>query len=145
MLHRFADFNAGHWASRNAAFQNALAMAAGRKVAMDGDLLLRGEDADRPSQTELVARSLAAQLAMTEREIRRDLERGAGEDFARTRLYRGVFQVATERRGRSPPTAVVPRIRLQSPKITRNLTTEWFAQRVDGRFERCLARAAPVT
>ncbi|MCU0759667.1 MAG: DUF1615 domain-containing protein [Steroidobacteraceae bacterium] len=145
MLHRFADFNAGHWASRNAAFQNALAMAAGRKVAMDGDLLIRGDGADRPSQTELAARSLAGQLGLSEREIRRDLERGTHDDFARTRLYRGVFEIATRRRGRSPPAAVMPRIRLQSPKITRNLTTEWFAQRVDGRYQRCLARAAPVT
>jgi hypothetical protein len=145
MLHRFADFNAGHYASRNAAFQNALAMAAGRKVAMDGDLLIRGEGADRPSQTELAARSLAAQLGLTDGEIRRDLEQGADEDFARTRLYRGVFELATQRRGRAPPAAVMPRIQLKSPKITRNLTTEWFAQRVDGRYQRCLARAAPVT
>ena len=39
------------------------------------------------------------------------------------------------------PRAVLPRIRLQSPKITRPLTTEWFARRVDERFQRCLARA----
>lgn len=145
MLHRFADFNAGHYASRNAAFQNALAMAAGRKVAMDGDLLIRGEGADQPSQTELAARALAPQLQMTEREIRRDLERGADADFARSRLYRGVFEIATQRRGRAPPVAVIPRIQLKSPKITRDLTTEWFAQRVDTRFRRCLGRAAPVT
>lgn len=145
MLHRFADFNAGHYASRNAAFQNALAMAAGRAVTMDGDLLIRGANADRPSQTELVARSLAGQLGMTEREIRRDLERSTEVDFARTQLYEGVFRIATQRRGREPPRAVLPRIQLQSPKITRKLTTEWFAQRVDGRYQRCLARAAPVT
>jgi hypothetical protein len=34
---------------------------------------------------------------------------------------------------------VVPRIALQSPKITRKLTTEWFANRVDERLRRCLA------
>ena len=145
MIHRFADFNAGHYASRNAAFQNALAMAAGRTVAMDGDLLIRGENAERPSQTELVARSLATRLGMSEREIRRDLERSTEAEFARTRLYEGVFRIATQRRGREPPRAVLPRIQLKSPKITRNLTTEWFAQRVDGRYQRCLARATPVT
>ncbi|WP_122388202.1 DUF1615 family protein, partial [Pseudomonas savastanoi] len=30
---------------------------------------------------------------------------------------------------------------LKSPKITRNLTTAWFAERVDDRRERCVQRA----
>ena len=29
-------------------------------------------------------------------------------------------------------------IRLQGPKISRNLTTDWYAHRVDERFARCL-------
>ena len=37
--------------------------------------------------------------------------------------------------------AVLPRILLQSPKITRKLTTDWFANRVDERHRRCVARA----
>ena len=36
--------------------------------------------------------------------------------------------------------AAVPQIVLHSPKITRKLTTEWFAERVDGRFRQCLQR-----
>ena len=38
------------------------------------------------------------------------------------------------------PQQVMPQIRLVSPKITRKLTTEWFAKRVDGRYQTCLAR-----
>ena len=38
-----------------------------------------------------------------------------------------------------PPPAM-PQIDLKSPKITRKLTTEWFARRVEGRYKTCLGR-----
>jgi hypothetical protein len=33
---------------------------------------------------------------------------------------------------------MIPSIRLDSPKITRKLTTAWFATRVDARYQRCM-------
>jgi hypothetical protein len=51
-----------------------------------------------------------------------------------------VFAYAERLDKRTLPRAVLPRIDLQSPKITRKLTTEWFANRVDERHRRCLAR-----
>jgi hypothetical protein len=140
MLWRFADFNAGRWASRNAAFQQALALASGRKLDLDGDLFVA--DPVQPGQTEAAARSLGAALGLSDREIRRDLERSRGEDFDRSALALKVFALAEQRSGQAQPRAVMPRIVLQSPKITRRLTTEWFARRVDSRHQRCLQRAA---
>jgi hypothetical protein len=137
-LYRFADFNAGRYASRNAAFQNAVSLASGIPLALDGDLLREG--GDTPGQTELAVRSLAKRLEMSEGAIHRALEQGASAEFERSTLYRRVFELAERLEGRPLPRAVVPRIQLQSPKITRKLTTEWFANRVDERYRRCLSR-----
>jgi hypothetical protein len=145
MLYRFADFNAGHYASRNAGFQNAVNIVAKTKLSLDGDLLLHGRRASEPSNTELAVRKLADRLQLSEAQIRRDLERGADESFGASKLHERLFALADEARGRPAPRAVVPRILLQSPKIQRKLTTEWFARRVDGRYEKCLQRANPKT
>jgi len=34
--------------------------------------------------------------------------------------------------------AMIPPIHLDGPKITRKLTTAWFATRVDARYQRCM-------
>jgi hypothetical protein len=143
-LYRFADFNAGRYASRNAAFQNAVSVASGIPLALDGDLVRYTEDDSRtPGSTELATGVLAGRLDMTRAAIRRDLELGKAARFERTRLYERVFALADKLSGGALPRAVVPRISLQSPKITRKLTTEWFANRVDERYKRCLLRHAP--
>jgi hypothetical protein len=137
---RFADYNAGQYASRNAAFQSALSGLSGMALTPDGALLPRDGDAINPGSTELAARAVADRVDMTDDAIHRALAKGKSEDFERTRLYRQVFALA-DRSARHPlPRALIPRIRLQSPKITRSLTTAWYAGRVDERFKRCLNR-----
>jgi len=139
LLYRFADFNAGQYASRNAAFQNALAVASGLPVTPDGDLLPHASDAPR-GETERAALSLAGRLGLSESAIHRDLANGEDAAFAKTALYERVFAYAERLDKRALPRAALPRIDLQSPKFTRKLTTEWFANRVDERHRRCMAR-----
>jgi hypothetical protein len=123
------------------AFQNAVSVASGITLDLDGDLVVPGGDRARPGSTEAALRSLAARLDLGESEIRRALEQESRADFEQTRVYARVFELA-EQVGRRPlPRAVLPQIRLHSPKITRPLTTEWFARRVDERFQRCVAKA----
>ena len=137
-IYRFADFNAGRWASRNAAFQNALAVASGLPVTPDGDLLVPGR-ATR-GESARAALALAGRIGLSERAIERDLEKGEQAGFEQTPLYERVFAYAEQLDHRVLPRAALPRIELHSPKITRRLTTEWFAKRVDERHRRCLAR-----
>ncbi|MFO5985808.1 DUF1615 family protein, partial [Pseudomonas aeruginosa] len=72
--------------------------------------------------------------------IRRALEQGDSPEFADSALYRKVFALAESATGKTLPRAVLPGITLESPKITRKLTTAWFAKRVDERYQRCMAR-----
>lgn len=138
-LYRFADFNAGQYASRNAAFQNALSIAAGTAVLADGALLPPESDTGLPGNTESALRALSGRLNIGDAEIHSTLEQGRSAEFEKSALYRQVFALAEKARGRPPPVAMVPRIKLQGPKISRNLTTGWYAQRVDERFTRCLS------
>lgn len=135
-LYRFADFNAGWYASRNAAFQNAVSKASGVKLALDGDLIRY--DTREPGKTELAVRKLAGKLDMSEREIRQQLEKGDSLAFEKTALYREVYRLAEQKSGKAQPKEMLPGIQLESPKITRNLTTAWFAKRVDDRRARCM-------
>ena len=138
MIYRFADFNAGRYSSRNAAFQAALALLSKKKMVLDGDLLTYGSDQTSTTQQRLL--KLAPKLGLSATAIERDLQLEKTEAFGQTPLFRRVFELASQQAGRTLPQQVMPQIQLVSPKITRKLTTEWFAKRVDGRFQQCMGR-----
>jgi hypothetical protein len=141
MLYRFADFNAGQYASRNAAFQKALSIASGIPLVPDGALLRHDdEQGEAPSATELAARTLQGLLGLGEGDVHDALAEGDSPDFERSALYRGVYQRAEAIEGHALARAAVPQIELHGPKLTRTLTTAWYADRVEGRYRQCLAK-----
>ncbi len=142
-IYRYADFNAGWYASRNAAFQAAVSVASGVPLALDGDLFLAAPRFGTPpvGATEAATRSLGPALGSSDSAIRRDLETSVELAFEDTDLYASVFALAEARGGKPLARAVIPRITLKSPKITRTLTTEWFANRVQDRYQRCVNRS----
>lgn len=144
-LYRFADFNAGRYSSRNAAFQQAVSRIARRRLSLDGDLLRYADgtpDANAVSETQRALEAID-ELRLNKGEVLRDLRLEKSAAFQDTRLYRRVFELADELGTEPAPRAVLPRIDLKSPKIKRKLTTEWFARRVNWRHENCLARTEP--
>ncbi|MFA6920868.1 MAG: DUF1615 domain-containing protein [Gallionella sp.] len=145
ILYRFADFNAGRYSSRNAAFQQALSRISGKALASDGDLLRyqNGNISPEPSSTLNALLSINRTLQMNGAEIGRDLRLEKLSTFSRTPLYIRVFALA-DKTGVQPRVAM-PEIDLKSPKIKRKLTTEWFANRVYGRYIGCLKRGGVTT
>lgn len=136
VLYRFADFNAGRFSSRNAAFQFALAKVAGVALALDGDLLRyeSGKPSDAVSAVENALLGISHRLDMRRSDIRRDLLLEKSAAFGSSPLYKKLFQLV------DLPRQAMPAIDLKSPKITRKLTTDWFARRVKERYRQCLAR-----
>jgi hypothetical protein len=138
-LYRFADFNAGQFASRNAAFQRALSRVSGLHVLADGALLPHMEEAT-PGETELAARALKRRLDLGDSDIHDALQQSKKSSFEHSVLYRGVFALADRLQASPAPRAAVPRIVLRGPKLSRNLSTDWYARRVNQRFGLCLQK-----
>jgi hypothetical protein len=140
-VYRFADFNAGRYASRNAALQAALVLLTGRALALDGDLIPGEKPRDgKPGATESAALTLAPGLGMSASEIGHDLALESRPELEASALYRKIFAMADARNGKPLPRAVIPEIELATPKTTRRLTTRWFAERVAARHRQCIAR-----
>lgn len=140
MEYRFADFNAGRYASRNAAFQKVVSHLSGKELVEDGDLLSYSNGvATGTSSVQAALYAVAGNLGMSRDEILRDLKQEKLVGFAQTELYQKAYALA-EKGGKRWPRASMPQIDLKSPKITRKLTTEWFANRVKGRYDTCMKR-----
>ncbi|MGY3851872.1 DUF1615 domain-containing protein [Aeromonas aquatilis] len=141
-LYRFADFNAGWYASRNAAFQAAVSRLSGTTLALDGDLIRY--DSELPGKTELAVYTIASRINMSQQAIHQSLKLGDTAEFGQSDLYHRVFTLADQKAGKRLPRAILPGIQLKSPKITRNLTTAWFAKRVDDREQACVRKMATI-
>lgn len=147
VVYRFADFNAGRYSSRNAAFQRALAGISKKPLTLDGDLLRYqgGKPSEQASSVEAALRTLGASLRLGAGEIRRDLLLEKSASFGQSPLFTRLFALADKAAGQPVARQTMPQIDLKSPKITRQLTTEWFARRVEGRYRTCLTRAEGST
>jgi hypothetical protein len=142
LAYRFADYNAGRYASRNAAFQKAVAELTQVHVPLDGDLLRyeQGRPVRAASRTELAIRRLATHFEMTAADVRHDLELAHTAQFERSRLYLSVLTLQDGVLGKPAPRALIPSIVVDTSKTTRRLTTKSYAARVGNGYRNCLAR-----
>jgi hypothetical protein len=145
VVYRFADYNAGQYAARNAAVQRALAQLTGIRLAADGDLLVYGPDG-RPtaedSETLSAFRVFRERFvpAFPESRLRADLEKGKEQALEETPSYLALRRVYREQIGTPMPAAVLPELELKSPKLRRGYSTAAYARNVLRHHRACLQR-----
>ena len=144
-IYRFADYNSGRYSSRNAAFQSMLNKVSGSDLALDGDLLLYTKDGSplatkSSSERELLKAFSTNDVILTPNQIRADLKKEKDIDFEKTATYRAVTKLYQEKTGKEPFYAIMPEVVISGPKLSRDYNTNWFASRVNGRYQTCMSR-----
>lgn len=141
--YRFADYNAGVYASRNAAFQSALAELTGIPLVPDGDLLAWDKDGGAKSvetQSLRALRAFGKAHGLSSWTVDGDAKKEKAAAFEDTKSWRAVRQAWQELRGVAPRYARVPEVALSSPKLKKPRTTAWFASSVKARYQACRQR-----
>ena len=148
-IYRFADYNSGMYSSRNAGFQRMLNAMTKTEISLDGDLLLYTKNGDiktTQSQTEKELIAIFAQnnILVTPRQIRSDLKKEKEKKFEDTQTYLAVQKLYQNKTQKEPIYATMPQVVISGPKLSRDYNTNWFASRVNGRYETCMQRAKRI-
>jgi Protein of unknown function (DUF1615) len=144
-IYRFADYNAGRYASRNAAFQNIISKLSKTNLVKDGDLLLYDKEKralKTISRSEKALRAIIAKyhLGFDDKQLRNDLLKEKEADFPATQIYLTLRDLYARQTKQPINFAEIPTIELNSPKIRHHMTTRNFAESVDRRYQKCVAK-----
>ncbi|EKU56774.1 PF07759 family protein [Acinetobacter sp. WC-323] len=148
-IYRFADYNSGMYSSRNAAFQKMLEVIQDKDLDLDGDLLLYNKDGNpqsalSQSEKEIIAAFTSNRVLVTPRQIRADLKKEKERKFEDTQTYLAVQKLYQTKTNKEPIYAIMPEVVISGPKLSRDYNTNWFASRVNGRYEACMQRAKRI-
>jgi hypothetical protein len=141
----FADYNASPFASRNAAFQEALAQLTGIELALDGDLMAY-DPLGRPrgaSESLAALERFAAGHGLGRERLRREVALEKSASFEQTATWQAVRAAFRRLNGADPPSQRVPAITLRNPKTGARSELASFVSLTGRRYRGCLA-GAPV-
>lgn len=138
-IYRFADYNSGMYSSRNSAFQAQLAHISGKKLDLDGDLLLWDGDSPKTAKSQTETAILSLNIPnLTERQIRQDLKKEKTQAFELTVTYQAIKERFGKKTDKYPKYAIMPQVVISGPKLSKDYNTNWFATRVNKRYETCI-------
>jgi hypothetical protein len=78
------------------------------------------------------------------RQIRTDLKKEKEKSFEDTQTYLAVQKLYQNKTKKEPIYATMPQVVISGPKLSRDYNTNWFASRVNGRYETCMQRAKRI-
>lgn len=143
VIYRFADYNAGYYASRNAAIQGMVQDLTGMELSFDGDLLAynaKGEVLDGESKSLAALRRFANDNGIWDWWLRYDIRMEKSSLFEKSLTWWKLQRAWSKKMGREAPYARLPDVKIVSPKLLRSRSTAWFAKSVKERYQRCRAR-----
>lgn len=148
-IYRFADYNSGMYSSRNTAFQKMLGVIRDKELDLDGDLLLYNKDGNplstlSQSEKEIIAAFTTNKVLVTPRQIRADLKKEKEQKFENTQTYLAVQKLYQSKTNKEPIYAIMPQVVISGPKLSRDYNTNWYASRVNGRYETCMHKAKRI-
>lgn len=145
-IYRFADYNSGMYSSRNAAFQQTISKLSEIPLTYDGDMLSYDKDknvlaarSNTETQIEMVVKE--NKLNLSNANIRGDLLKEKDQAFEDTEIYKKLNKLYAEKFNKEPPYAIMPNVEITGPKLSRDYNTNWYANRVNGRYVRCASNA----
>ncbi|MBC7751626.1 MAG: DUF1615 family protein [Candidatus Saccharibacteria bacterium] len=145
-IYRFADYNSGVYSSRNAAFQQTISKLSDIPLTYDGDMLSYDKDkkvlatrSNTESQIEMVVKE--NKLNLSNANIRGDLLKEKDQEFEDTEIYKKINILYSDKFNKEPPYAIMPNVEITGPKLSRDYNTNWYANRVNGRYLRCASNA----
>lgn len=143
MIYRFADYNAGVYASRNAAFQAQLGRLLGQSLALDGDLLrydADGEISGDESQSFTALKAFAEKYDkdLSNWRIKQDVAHEKEKSFEDTDTYKSVKSSFSKKFKTAARYAILPQAEIDSPKLRRKRATGNYANSTQRRYEACV-------
>lgn len=148
-IYRFADYNSGMYSSRNAAVQKMVEKLTDIDLDFDGDLLSYDKNGDPLASSTTTEKAIASlfmsnKILITPRQQRDDLKKEKLADFEKTQTYIAISKLYKEKIGKDPIYAIMPEVVISGPKLSRDYNTNWYASRVNGRYETCMQRAKRI-
>ena len=134
------------YSSRNAAFQQTISKLSDIPLTYDGDLLSYDKDmhvlaARSNTESQIAMLVKENKLNLSNANIRGDLLKEKDQEFEDTEIYQKVNKLYVERFNKQPPYAIMPNVEITGPKLSRDYNTNWYANRVNGRYLRCASNA----